>query len=140
MNKKELSKQRFDAAAPQRAALSRNLRQLKEERKLTQDQLAEMTGLSLNEVARILKETVNPQLSLMVGLANGLGVPLTQLLDLTINPADLIRFDCQDVAGIIEQELATLPLEEQQHICRMVCLEASHFRNTRPNPNKLYIK
>ena len=59
MNKKELSKQRFDAAAPQRAALSRNLRQLKEERKLTQDQLAEMTGLSLNEVARILKETAN---------------------------------------------------------------------------------
>lgn len=58
---------------------SRNLRRLRKERGLTQERLAELSGLHLTDVGRIERAERDPGVRTVTRLAGGLGVPVPEL-------------------------------------------------------------
>lgn len=58
-----------------------NLRRLRRERRLTQEELAERSGLDLASVGRIERAIRDPGVRTVVRLAHGLGVRPADLLD-----------------------------------------------------------
>lgn len=58
---------------------SRNLRRLRNERGLTQERLAELSGLHLTDVGRIERAERDPGVRTVARLASGLGVPIVEL-------------------------------------------------------------
>lgn len=63
-------------------ALGARVRELRRARKVTQEQLAEKAGLSLQQVGEIERGRGNPTLTSQEGLATALGVTLADLFDL----------------------------------------------------------
>lgn len=63
------------------AALSRNVRALRLGRHLTLDALATQAGISRGMLVQVEQGRTNPSLATLCRLANALGVPLPQLLD-----------------------------------------------------------
>lgn len=63
------------------AALSRNVRALRQGKHLTLDALATQAGISRGMLVQIEHGRTNPSLATLCRLANALGVPLPQLLD-----------------------------------------------------------
>jgi transcriptional regulator with XRE-family HTH domain len=61
--------------------LGTNVRSIRHERGLTQEQLAHVSGLSLSDVGRIERAERDPGVRVLVRLARGLDVPLARLLD-----------------------------------------------------------
>ncbi len=73
-------------AAPSRTArlVASRLRAEIEARHLTQSQLANLCGLSQGRISEILRPRFDPRLGTVEALANGLGLPVADLL----RPAD----------------------------------------------------
>jgi len=63
------------------AALSRNVRALRLGKHLTLDALATQAGISRGMLVQVEQGRTNPSLATLCRLANALGVPLAQLLD-----------------------------------------------------------
>jgi len=61
--------------------LGANVRSIRHERDLTQEQLAHVCGLSLSDVGRIERAERDPGVRVLVRLARGLDVTVAQLLD-----------------------------------------------------------
>ncbi len=72
-------------ASPQdtAAALARNLRRLRAERRLTLDELAKRAAVSRSMLIQIEQQRVNPTLATLVRLGQALDVGLAQLVELT---------------------------------------------------------
>ncbi len=68
--------------SPAHAALGRAVRQLREQRQLTQDQLAEATGLQATYLSDIERGVRNPSWSVVVSIADGLGTTPAELVTL----------------------------------------------------------
>jgi transcriptional regulator with XRE-family HTH domain len=66
---------------------SRNLRRLRKERGLTQERLAELSGLHLTDVGRIERAERDPGVRTVARLATGLGVPALELFR-SIDPSE----------------------------------------------------
>jgi transcriptional regulator with XRE-family HTH domain len=62
------------------AHLSRNLLALRQVRNLTQEALAKAAGVPRSTIANLESSTGNPSLTVLVKVANSLGVPLDELL------------------------------------------------------------
>jgi transcriptional regulator with XRE-family HTH domain len=58
-----------------------HLNKLREERGLSMRGLASESDLEYSQVQRILKAKVNPQLTTLLSLANGLNLPVSDLLN-----------------------------------------------------------
>jgi transcriptional regulator with XRE-family HTH domain len=58
-----------------------NVRQLREERGMTQEQLADAAGLHLDTISKLENKHREPGLSVIVGVAKGLNAPLGPLFD-----------------------------------------------------------
>jgi transcriptional regulator with XRE-family HTH domain len=70
--------------APRMEPLERfaaNVKQLRHERKLTQEGLAERAGLNLTDIARIETLRRDPGVKVAAKIAHGLGVPTSKLFD-----------------------------------------------------------
>ena len=65
-------------AAVLRHALSVNLHTLRRERKLSQEKLEGLTGVSANAIGKIERGITNVQLDTLAALASGLGVSVRQ--------------------------------------------------------------
>lgn len=63
-----------------RAKLGRNVRRLRQQRRLTQEQLAFEAEIDLTYVGGIERGKRNPSLLVMARIAEALSVPLTKLL------------------------------------------------------------
>jgi transcriptional regulator with XRE-family HTH domain len=63
-----------------RAILGRNVRRLRQQRKLTQEQLAFEAEIDLTYMGGIERGKRNPSLLVMARIADALRVPLTKLL------------------------------------------------------------
>lgn len=63
-----------------RAKLGRNVRRLRQQRRLTQEQLAFDAEIDLTYVGGIERGKRNPSLLVMARIADALSVPLTKLL------------------------------------------------------------
>lgn len=69
----------FDLAGLKAFALQ--LKKIREEQKLTQEQLAFESGIALSQIARIETAKINPTLSTIFAITRTLDVPLTSLFD-----------------------------------------------------------
>jgi transcriptional regulator with XRE-family HTH domain len=58
-----------------------NVKQLRHERKLTQEALADRAGLNLSDIARIETLRRDPGVKVVAKIAYGLGVPTTKLFE-----------------------------------------------------------
>ena len=72
-------------------AVSHNIRRLREQRKLTLDGAAELTGVSRSMLAQIEKGDANPTISVLWKIANGYKVSFTSLLEDGRTPPTLLR-------------------------------------------------
>ncbi|HEY0248712.1 MAG TPA: helix-turn-helix transcriptional regulator [Gryllotalpicola sp.] len=69
-----------DGAAEAPGAFGEQLRQARLERGITQEELANLTGMHSSNVGRIERGAANPSLSTMARLAHALGTDLGELL------------------------------------------------------------
>jgi transcriptional regulator with XRE-family HTH domain len=58
-----------------------NVRAIRHERGMTQEEVAHASGLSLSDVGRIERAERDPGVRVLLRLAHGLDVPVTRLLD-----------------------------------------------------------
>jgi len=63
-----------------RATLGKNVRKLRQRRKMTQEQLSFEAKIDLTYMGGIERGKRNPTLQVMARIADALGVPLTRLL------------------------------------------------------------
>lgn len=77
------------------AIVARNIRRLRDNRQLSLDELARLSGVSRSMLARIERGEGNPTLSTLWKVANGLGLPFDEL---TVRPkADFELVRAEDV-------------------------------------------
>lgn len=62
-------------------AFALQLKKIRKEKNITQEELAERAGITLSQVARIETIKRNPSLSTVFALAKGLDIPLKVLFD-----------------------------------------------------------
>ena len=60
--------------------VGRNIRRLRKERGLTQEQLADQAGMAMRYLSGVERGEENPTLRFLAKLADALGVPLADLL------------------------------------------------------------
>jgi transcriptional regulator with XRE-family HTH domain len=90
------------------APLGARIRTLRKARKLTQEKLAEMAGLHPTYVGDIERGQVNASLSCYADIAEALGVPLSELINIQPNSNDVmlqneIMIMYEKVAGLDEK-------------------------------------
>jgi transcriptional regulator with XRE-family HTH domain len=78
------------------SAISKNIRQLRKERALSLESLAERSGVSKAMLSQIEKGKVNPTIGILWKIAEGLGV---QLRDLISAEERRLRFDQKNLAN-----------------------------------------
>ena len=82
--------------------VGRNVRRLREEKKLTLDGAAALTGVSRSMLAQIEKGDVNPTISVLWKIAGGYKVSFTSLLEPETGQTTVIRG--RDVIPVAEDE------------------------------------
>lgn len=83
-------------------SVSKNIRQIREAKKLTLDMAAKATGVSRSMLAQIEKGDVNPTLSVLWKVANGYKVSFSSLLERADRSASVLTM--RDTAPIVEDE------------------------------------
>lgn len=107
--------------------LSQNIKQFRLERKLTQEQLATKLGISSQAVSKWETSETYPDGSMLVPLAQALGVSLDSLFGNDVSTME-------DISLRIKNILQTTPAEERLHLVRKLCwqIEKGLFNCVRP--------
>ncbi len=63
------------------AAFGKRVREIRKGQSMTMEQLAERTGLSKRQIIRVELGEVNPKLSTICALAEGLGIEVSELFN-----------------------------------------------------------
>ena len=58
-----------------------HLRQLREDKGISQEHLANLADISLSQISRIERGVINPTLCTMITIADALGILLQELID-----------------------------------------------------------
>jgi transcriptional regulator with XRE-family HTH domain len=82
--------------------IAENLKKLREERKLSLDHVARLSGVSKSMIGQIERGEVNPTVSTIWKLANGLKISFTQLMSRP--EADIELVDQSDIQPLIEDQ------------------------------------
>ena len=59
----------------------KHLKKVREEKKMTQEDLAYSSELSISQISRIERGVINTSLSQLISISESLGVPLKKLMD-----------------------------------------------------------
>ncbi len=78
------------------SAVSKNIKQIRESKKLTLDMAANITGVSRSMLAQIEKGDANPTISVLWKIASGYKVAFTSLVEAQDEGATLIRLDASE--------------------------------------------
>ena len=79
------------------SVLGARLKKARNDRDFTQEQLADLTGLSVRHIAKIEKGTVNPSFEVLSTLVKSLGVSFDAIFD----PADeQVEAEIQEITGL----------------------------------------
>ena len=103
--------------------IGRRFKQRREELGLTQDQLAEKLGLTVNYISTIERGASFPRCEKLILLLNGLATTADAIF------CDVLEHSSTYESNVLSQKLACLPTEEQKRILHMVELmikEAEH--------------
>jgi transcriptional regulator with XRE-family HTH domain len=98
--------------------IANNLKNLRDERKLSLDKVSELTGVSKSMLGQIERGESNPTISTVWKIANGLKVSFTSLINTT--QADIIQISKNDVQPLIEDNgkfrtFPIFPYEDGRH-------------------------
>lgn len=80
--------------------VARNLKMTREKKKLSLDNVAKLTGVSKSMLGQIERGEVNPTITVLWKIANGLKISFTTLLDKSEGDIEVIRKD--DINPLIE--------------------------------------
>ena len=61
--------------------IGKRIRKLRKQKKMTQMELAEMTGYSRNQIQRVESAYVVPNIGILYDISEALGVPIEKLLE-----------------------------------------------------------
>lgn len=120
-------------------AVSRNVKAIREQRKLTLDSAAEKTGVSRSMLAQIEKGEVNPTISVLWKIANGYKVSFTSLLEDEKQQITVVRG--KDTVPLTEDEgryriEPTFSFDEKRLFeCYRVTIEESGRLEAQPHMN-----
>jgi transcriptional regulator with XRE-family HTH domain len=99
--------------------LGRRLASLRHKCGLTQQALADASGLTVEAISRIERATREPRISTLVRIASGLGVSLSHMFDLedgpTNRPHPSLREDVEELAGYLNDK----PLVQVKVVARL---------------------
>lgn len=84
------------------AIVAQNLRAVREKKKLSLDNVAKLTGVSKSMLGQIERGEVNPTITVLWKIANGLKISFTSLLDKNNSDVDLIKK--ADVQTLVEDD------------------------------------
>ena len=90
------------------------IKSLREQRNMTQEQLAEAVNLSTNHISVIERGVKTPKLDTFVDIANALGVSADEIL------VDVIDKSTEITASILSQKLQALPASEQRKVLSVI--------------------
>ena len=113
-----------------RDALGENLRAIRKKKKWAQAKLAEITGLSVNEIGGMERKKIVPSLGVLMALSNGLGISISRLITPGIWSS---AWDGEPVVAeekIMLEELAELDEGERRYLVRMMRLAIAHRRES----------
>lgn len=79
---------------------SNNLKRVREERKLSLDKVAELTGVSKSMIGQIERGESNPTITTVWKIANGLKISFTTLM--SVNHSDTVLLERDDITPLIE--------------------------------------
>ncbi|AVX30035.1 transcriptional regulator, XRE family with cupin sensor [Carboxydocella thermautotrophica] len=82
------------------SVIASNLKRIREERKLSLDKMAQLTGVSKSMLSKIEREEANPTIAIMWKIANGLKISFTSLLNSPQSATELIRH--QELQPLVE--------------------------------------
>lgn len=82
--------------------VAENVKRIREEKKLSLDALAKLSGVSKSMLGQVERGEVNPTISLLWKIANGLKVSFTSLVEKQGCSIDVIRVE--DISPLIEDE------------------------------------
>lgn len=94
-----------------------NLKAIRESKKLSLDQVAKLTGVSKSMLGQIERGEVNPTISVVWKIANGLKTSFTSLVDPARNTVETVRKD--EISPFVEDEgrfinYPVLPFNEER--------------------------
>lgn len=130
--------ERKQAARELGAIVAHNLKTIRKNRKLSQEELAALTDLSVNEIGRIERNKTVPGLEVISVLSRGLDIPPERLLDSRLDPT-AVFLSTSSRRFPLEALIEDLPHAEQQFILRVAGSLAAHYREQHRDPGKLYI-
>lgn len=130
--------ERKRAARELGAIVAHNLKTIRKNRKLSQEELAALTDLSVNEIGRIERNKTIPGLEVISVLSRGLNIPPERLLDSRLDPT-AVFLSTSSRQFPLEALIEDLPDAEQKFILRMAGSLAAHYREQHRDPGKLYI-
>ena len=80
--------------------ISNNLKQIREERKISLDKVAEMTGVSKSMLGQIERGEANPTITTVWKIANGLKISFTSLIQTP--QSDIVLINKEELQPLIE--------------------------------------
>ena len=95
-------------------SLSQNIKRLRLEKKMTQEQLASLLGVSAQAVSKWETSETYPDGSLLVPIANTLGASLDVLFDNR-------EYSMEDISKRIRHLISDTPADKKYHLVRDIC-------------------
>ncbi len=103
-------------------SIGKNIRRIRKTKKLRQEDLAELTGLSTNYIGSMERGEKVPSLETFITIANCLEVSSDILL------ADVIRTGYTVKASLLSEQMAELSERERNRICDVVTTLLKHSK------------
>lgn len=116
---------------------AKNIKTVREQKKITLDAAAKLTGVSRSMLAQIEKGDVNPTISVIWKIANGYKVSFTSLVEDSEQPAMLIRRN--DTVPLSENagkylNYPAFPFSDDRHFeTYMIEIELGGYLNAQPH-------
>lgn len=95
-------------------AVGQRIKQAREAKQLTQEQLAEKVNISASHMSAVERGVKQPKLETFVGIANELGVDSNSLL------ADVLSVSTEIVSSQLSVRLSALPVIKQKKTLRVL--------------------
>lgn len=96
------------------SSIGKNIRQCRQDRRLSQEQLAERVNVSANYIGMIERGEKTPSLETFLALANALETSADRLL------CEVLKVGYQEKSSQLSQQLASLSPKDRQRILAVV--------------------
>ena len=123
-----------------RQILAHNVLYLRKKRRLSREELSELSGVSVNAISKVEKQQTYPRLDILAGLAKGLDLPLKRLLDPDLDPAAVFPYHAEEGMQRILNEIDGLSEYERDHLYRLLDFESTYMRSRTVYENKWHIE